>query len=127
MGWLPLWSRFASHAPRSLKQLAGLPLAKRLVGIARERDIPAFAEQTFTAWFAACRKASAGLNGPVVLWPDTFTNYLAPEVGRAAVEVLEAAGYEVMLPERPVCCGLTWISTGQLRRAKNVIERSLAT
>jgi len=127
MGWLPLWSRFASHAPRSVKRLAGLPLAKRLGGIARERDIPAFAEQTFTAWFAARRKASAGLNGPVVLWPDTFTNYLAPEVGRAAVEVLEAAGYEVMLPDRPVCCGLTWISTGQLRRAKNVIERSLAT
>ena len=52
----------------------------------------------------------------MVLWPDTFTDHLAPQIGRAAVEVLEAAGYEVVLPDKPVCCGLTWISTGQLRR-----------
>ena len=56
-----------------------------------------------------------GHQGRVVLWPDSFTNYLAPQVGRAAVAVLEAAGYEVILPGGHVCCGLTWISTGQLR------------
>ena len=63
-------------------------------------------------------RACAPTRGRVVLWPDTFTNHLAPEVGRAAVEVLEAAGYEVVLPAGPVCCGLTWISTGQLRVAE---------
>ena len=67
----------------------------------------------------------SGKSGRVVLWPDTFTNYLAPEVGRAAVEVLEAAGYEVLLPDRGVCCGLTWISTGQLGMAKRIMKRSL--
>jgi FAD/FMN-containing dehydrogenase/Fe-S oxidoreductase len=127
MGWLPLWSRFASRAPRLVNRMARMPLAKRLGGIAPEREIPAFAGQTFRSWFAARGQASAGKKGQVVLWPDTFTNYLAPDVGRAAVEVLEAAGYTVVLPAGPVCCGLTWISTGQLGRAKKVLERSMTT
>jgi FAD/FMN-containing dehydrogenase/Fe-S oxidoreductase len=69
--------------------------------------------------------SGSGWRGRVVLWPDTFTNYLAPEIGRAAVTVLEAAGYEVVLPDKPVCCGLTWISTGQLTTARRVLNRSL--
>jgi Fe-S oxidoreductase len=105
--------------------MARLPMVKRLGGIAPEREIPVFAEQTFTSWFAG-RSPAEGVMGKVVLWPDTFTNHLAPEVGKAAVEVLEAAGYQVVLPEKSVCCGLTWISTGQLSRAKKVITRSLA-
>ena len=77
-----------------------MPLAKRLGGIAPEREIPVFAEQTFTSWFAGrAGTGPAATRGSVVLWPDTFTNHLAPEVGRAAVEVLEAAGYEVVLPD----------------------------
>ncbi|OSC38809.1 FAD-binding and (Fe-S)-binding domain-containing protein [Mycobacterium decipiens] len=126
MGWLPLSSRFASRTPRLVNRLARLPLAKRLGGIAPEREIPAFAAQTFTSWFAGRSPAADGANGEVLLWPDTFTNHLAPDIGAAAVEVLEAAGYRVVLPEKPVCCGLTWISTGQLTRAKKVIARSLA-
>jgi FAD/FMN-containing dehydrogenase/Fe-S oxidoreductase len=125
MGWLPVWSRFASRAPRLVNRMARLPLAKRLGGIAPEREIPAFAEQTFTSWFAGRGDVPEGVKGKVLLWPDTFTNHLAPEVGRAAVEVLEAAGYRVVLPEKTVCCGLTWISTGQLNTAKKIIERSL--
>jgi FAD/FMN-containing dehydrogenase/Fe-S oxidoreductase len=125
MGWLPLSSRLASRAPRLVNRMARLPLTKRLGGIAPEREIPAFAEQTFTSWFAG-RPSAHGVKGEVLLWPDTFTNHLAPEVGRAAVEVLEAAGYQVVLPQKSVCCGLTWISTGQLTRAKKVLERSLA-
>ncbi len=126
MGWLPLWSRFASTAPRLANRMARAPFAKRLGGIAPEREIPVFAEQTFTSWFAGrTRTAPAATRGSVVLWPDTFTNHLAPEVGRAAVEVLEAAGYDVTLPAGPVCCGLTWISTGQLGVARRHIERSL--
>ena len=126
MGWLPQLSRIASAAPRLVNRMAGTSLAKRLGGIAPERDVPAFAEQTFTSWFAR-REAPVqpGSRGPVVLWPDSFTNYLAPQVGRAAVAVLEAAGYQVILPGGHVCCGLTWISTGQLRTAKRRIRRSL--
>jgi FAD/FMN-containing dehydrogenase/Fe-S oxidoreductase len=126
MGWLPLSSRLASRAPGLVNRMARLPLVKRLGGIAPERAIPAFAEQTFTTWFAGRGPAAEGEKGKVLLWPDTFTNHLAPEVGRAAVEVLEAAGYHVVLPPKTVCCGLTWISTGQLSRAKKVLARSLA-
>jgi Fe-S oxidoreductase len=61
----------------------------------------------------------------VLLWPDTFNNYLTPEVARDATEVLESAGYDVVLPRKPVCCGLTWITTGQLATAKRVLRHTL--
>ena len=127
MGWLPLWSRMAARAPRLANRFARLKLVKRLGGIAAERAVPEFATETFHAWFDARSKQTGGeaSRGKVVLWPDTFTNHLSPEIGQAAVEVLEAAGYEVVLPDKQVCCGLTWISTGQLGVAKRVIERSL--
>ena len=60
-----------------------------------------------------------------MLWPDTFTNYLTPQVGMAAVRVLEAAGFEVVIPPRAVCCGPTWNSTGQLGTARRVLRHSL--
>ncbi|TCC05562.1 FAD-binding and (Fe-S)-binding domain-containing protein [Kribbella soli] len=124
MGWLPLWSRLASRAPGVANRFAGLQLTKRLGGIAAERDVPPFAPETFTHWFTHRTSPGSG-ERQVVLWPDTFTNYLAPEIGRAAVAVLEAAGFEVVLPAKPVCCGLTWISTGQLTTARRVLNRSL--
>jgi len=60
-----------------------------------------------------------------MLWPDTFTNNFDPHIGVAAVEVLEDAGFEVRLPDRTLCCGLTWISTGQLGIAKRVLRRTV--
>jgi Fe-S oxidoreductase len=59
------------------------------------------------------------------LWPDTFGNSFHPSVPRAAVTVLEDAGFDVRVPDRPVCCGLTWISTGQLGVARRVIRRTV--
>jgi Fe-S oxidoreductase len=61
----------------------------------------------------------------VLLWPDTFTNAFEPHVGQAAVAVLEDAGWRVDIPTEPLCCGLTWISTGQLSTAKLVLRRTL--
>jgi Fe-S oxidoreductase len=61
----------------------------------------------------------------VVLWVDTFTEHFTPEVGQAAVEVLEAAGFQVRLSAKGLCCGLTWISTGQLKPAKRILGRSI--
>jgi Fe-S oxidoreductase len=61
----------------------------------------------------------------VLLWADTFTNAFTPDVGKAAVRVLEAAGYSVRITGRPVCCGLTWISTGQLDGARRQLRRTL--
>ena len=134
MGWLPALgpARVASCLVWRIVSRA-CSLTKRLGGIAAERDVPAFASETFTDWFAKRSRSStirlqdgvAIAGQKVVLWPDTFTDHLAPEIGRAAVEVLEAAGFEVVLPDKPVCCGLTWISTGQLKKARRVLNRSL--
>ncbi|MFJ4779317.1 FAD-binding and (Fe-S)-binding domain-containing protein [Streptomyces sp. NPDC088762] len=70
--------------------------------------------------------APASALGPAVtLWPDTFTEHLSPETGRAAVRVLRAAGLTVTLPLGRVCCGLTYLSTGRLDRARKVLRRTL--
>ncbi len=60
-----------------------------------------------------------------MLWPDTFNNHLTPQVAHDAVRVLEAAGFEAVVPGRSVCCGLTWHTTGQLGMAQRVLQRSL--
>jgi FAD/FMN-containing dehydrogenase/Fe-S oxidoreductase len=134
LGWLPRWAGPASRFPRlsngllregsrsSSRLLAAM--AKRLGGVDRRRPLPAFAPQSFRRWFAG-RSAGAGGGKPVLLWADTFTNCFSPEVGRAAVRVLERAGYSVQLTKRPVCCGLTWISTGQLDGARRQLRRTL--
>ena len=62
----------------------------------------------------------------MVLWPDTFGNYMHPQVPAAAVRVLEDAGFSVVLPQGQVCCGLTWVSTGQLDVARTVMRRAVA-
>ena len=91
-----------------------------------ERDIPPLAGESFQAWFAG-RGARGPAGGPrLLVWPDTFTNYLEPAIGRDAVAALEALGYRVEVPSAPVCCGLTWHSTGQLGQAKKVLAATLA-
>ncbi|NGN67833.1 FAD-binding oxidoreductase [Streptomyces sp. A7024] len=150
MGRLPRWLRLAARlrVARIANALARVrPLAavaKRLGGIAPEREIPAVAAEPFTEWWrkrerselrAAATVARAGTveppagpaapRGGVLLWPDTFTNYLSPAAGSAAVKVLEAAGFLVMLPSKGVCCGLTYVSTGQLDRARGVMRQTL--
>ena len=128
MGWLPLWSRLAAVAPAAVNALTGSGLAvplKRVAGIAPERTIPRFAARSLRSSLRRRPVPQTGPGGKVVLWPDSFTSYLAPEVGLAAVAVLEQAGFEVVLPHGPVCCGLTWISTGQLGVAARVLRRSL--
>jgi Fe-S oxidoreductase len=131
LGWLPRWARLASRYPRLANGALGLgPLAavaKQLGGIDRRRDLPAFAPVSFRRWFSD-RPAAEGAPAegkPVLLWVDTFTNAFAPGTGQAAVRVLEAAGYSVRIPSRPVCCGLTWISTGQLDGARRQLRRTL--
>ncbi|OIK27932.1 FAD-binding oxidoreductase [Streptomyces malaysiense] len=131
MGWLPLWARLSRLSPRWVNAALHAPgvaaIGKRLAGVAVERDAPAFAEEPFVRWWA-----SRGLAEPdpadrrtVVLWPDTFSNTLHPNVAKSAVRVLEDAGFHVAVPARTVCCGLTWISTGQLATAKRVLRRTL--
>ncbi|MGW0373158.1 FAD-binding and (Fe-S)-binding domain-containing protein [Streptomyces coeruleorubidus] len=159
MGRLPEWLRVVArtrtaalvNALTAVRPLARA--AKRLGGIAPEREIPRLATRTFSRWWERRReeRTPTGRGDLVVLWPDTFTEHLSPAVGQAAVRVLEAAGLRVALPPtvrlaKPpvgdgrtvaldplsllrgrgrVCCGLTYVSTGQLDRARAVMRRTL--
>ncbi|HEX5598955.1 MAG TPA: FAD-linked oxidase C-terminal domain-containing protein [Micromonosporaceae bacterium] len=130
MGWLPVWAALAAQAPRAANALAQAPvlsrMAKAVGGVDPRRTLPLFAEESFQNWFARRGLSTAdGDRGPVLIWPDTFTNHFHPAIGEAAVTVLESAGWRVQVPTRPVCCGLTWISTGQLGVAKKVLRRTL--
>ncbi|WP_327369147.1 FAD-binding and (Fe-S)-binding domain-containing protein [Streptomyces sp. NBC_01217] len=132
MGRLPQWLRLASPFAPALNALGRVApaasLAKRLAGIAPQRTLPLLARETFTRWLRRRRgKGTVILSNDqvVALWPDTFTDHFSPEVGRAAVRVLEAAGRRPVLPGRGVCCGLTYVSTGQLDKARKVMRRTL--
>ncbi len=130
LGWLPRWAKIASRTPRlvnSTMRIPGIgPLFLATAGIDRRRTIPPFAEQTFRSWFARTQSERDASGDPVLLFVDSFTNYFAPEVGRATVRVLESAGCRVQLTHEQQCCALTWISTGQLTAAKKILGRTVA-
>ncbi|MFI9584514.1 FAD-binding and (Fe-S)-binding domain-containing protein [Streptomyces sp. NPDC052236] len=130
MGWLPVWLRLAAPFARVVNAVSAVrPLAavaKRLAGIAPERSLPVLAPVPFRRWLRAHHPADTS-GTAAVLWPDTFTDHLSPEVGRAAVKVMEAAGMGIVQPAGRVCCGLTYVSTGQLDRARTVMRRTLDT
>jgi FAD/FMN-containing dehydrogenase/Fe-S oxidoreductase len=118
------WARLASLAPRLANLATQAPLlrdiAKLIAGMPRQRRIPAFAPQTFRRWFE--RSASTNTGGlPVLLWPDTFNNYFLADTAKAAVQVLRAAGFEVRLPRKVLCCGRPLYDWGMLDRAKRLL------
>jgi len=124
-------ARLAARAPRLANGLAGAPglagLAKRLAGVAPERDLPPVAAETFTRWFRRrAAQRDRRRRTPVVLFPDTFTDLFHPAAGRAAVRVLEAAGFAVRVPDRPLCCGRPLYDFGMLDLAKRQLRRILA-
>ncbi|MEU7866383.1 FAD-binding and (Fe-S)-binding domain-containing protein [Dactylosporangium sp. NPDC049140] len=127
LGWLPLLARAASVAPDLASLAARLPGAKRLAGIDPQRSVPRFAPARIDKWLRRRGSRGTGERGRVLLFPDSFTTAFAPAIAAAAVGVLEAAGFEVIVPPRPVCCGLTWISTGQLGTARRVLRRTVDT
>ncbi|MDP2700989.1 MAG: FAD-linked oxidase C-terminal domain-containing protein, partial [Candidatus Rokubacteria bacterium] len=118
IGRLSWWG--ARLAPLSNWLAASAPnrrLMEALLGIDRRRPLPTFARETFTDWFDRRRPPPTAPRGSVVLFHDTFVTYNAPEIGRAAVELLEAAGYKVELVNRK-CCGRPLISKGMLDEAR---------
>jgi len=131
LGWLPTWLRMAAalRVPWLVNFVTSSRLTRRIftiaAGIAADRSIPPLATRPFTRGRVR-GPATSATQGRVVLWPDTFNDYLSPEVAHAAVRVIEAAGFEVSVPGRAVCCGLTWHTTGQLGMARRVLRRSLA-
>jgi len=122
-GNIDLWARLASNAPGLVNLATQLPflrdLAKLVGGVPRQRSIPALAPQTFRSWFK--RRQQNPVGPPVVLWPDTFNNYFLPDTAKAAVDVLEAAGFSVFLPAGHLCCGRPLYDWGMLDRAKSLL------
>jgi FAD/FMN-containing dehydrogenase/Fe-S oxidoreductase len=133
LGLLPWWGPVVARTPRlanALSQSSAIAgPAKRMIGIAEERDLPGFATQTFRAWFARRppRAQSPANATRVVLWPDTFTDLFEPHIGQAAVEVLEAAGFAVELPRKRVCCGRPLYDFGMLTLAERTLRDTLET
>ncbi|MDX3095515.1 FAD-linked oxidase C-terminal domain-containing protein [Streptomyces sp. ME19-03-3] len=131
MGWLPLWARLARVSPRLVNAALTAPglarVGKALAGVAAERDAPPFPRESFAEWWAARGTAQPdpGAARAVLLWPDTFSAQFHPGVAKAAVRVLEDAGFRIAVPTRTVCCGLTWLSTGQPAMARRVLRRTL--
>jgi FAD/FMN-containing dehydrogenase/Fe-S oxidoreductase len=129
LGWLPRWARLAGIAPRLVNAITQLPFVSKLLplgGMDSRRRIPKFAEKPFLREYRkGPRLSRQGDKPPVVLWVDSFSDAFSAGIPGAAIRVLQDAGYQVIIPEKAACCGLTWISTGQLDGAKRRLESLL--
>ncbi|KAF0849452.1 FAD-binding and (Fe-S)-binding domain-containing protein [Nocardia caishijiensis] len=146
LGRLPRWLAVAQRAPRLVNALAARPELRRtgmrLSGIDPRREMPVLAPTSFRRRWSALggnrrteplpRPGSApehsrrpGEQGTVMLWIDTFTDTFDPDNALAAVHLLEGLGYRVIIPGARVCCGLTWISTGQLDGARSRLRATV--
>jgi len=100
------------------------------LGVHPKRSLPALAPQTFSAWFkrhATRRSGSSQKSGKeVVLFHDTFMEFNHPHIGQAAVKVLEAAGFDVILVEKRKCCGRPAVSKGMLDEARHMAQHNVA-
>lgn len=119
------WSRLASHMPRFVNALMHAPLlgsiAKSLGGIAPERTLPRFAERSFRDWFS--NQPPKQVDKPrVIIWADTFNNFFLPETLVAGMEVLEAAGFQPVIPDTILCCGRPLYDFGMLTQAKKQLR-----
>ncbi|THG31570.1 FAD-binding and (Fe-S)-binding domain-containing protein [Naasia lichenicola] len=132
LGWLPRWSRLAGVAPSVVNAITRIPfvqpLVLRLGGMDPRRSIPKFAAKPFLRSERRTGRRSGVIpkqdpaRPKVVLWVDSFSDAFSPDIPRAAIAVLEDAGYQVLIPDQEACCGLTWISTGQLTAAKTKLR-----
>ncbi|HHY84666.1 MAG TPA: FAD-binding protein [Verrucomicrobia bacterium] len=100
-------------------------LGTHLLGVTAKRSLPHYARQRFDHWFASRRNRAPGPRGRVILWDDTFVRYYEPHIGKVAVRVLEAAGFEVTLAEGRKCCGRPAFSQGNLGEATAVGAHNL--
>ncbi len=127
MGLIHIWARLAARLPRVANFFTQAPIfsdiAKRLGGIAPQRDMPAFAEGTFTDRFRPSRAKRP--RGKVILWTDTFNNHFHPEILEAAAEVLDAAGFQVEIPRSKLCCGRPLYEFGMIDLAKAKLREIL--
>ncbi len=128
-GLIDQTARIGSQFPELVNFAARTPglahAAKVAAGMSREREIPQFAPITLQRWFRR-RGGTRNPSGPrVVLWPDTFNNHFHTDVGVACVEAIEAAGWQVVMPQGHVCCGRPLYDYGFLDLAERYLRRTL--
>ncbi len=127
-GLIYWWSRAAAHMPATANFFTQTPglrnLAKLAAGYSQKRHIPPYAPETFKQWFAKRGARNQG-KPPVILWADTFNNHFTPGVAKAAVEVLEHAGFQVVVPEQSLCCGRPLYDYGMLDTAKRLLRQTI--
>jgi Fe-S oxidoreductase len=131
MGLIYWWARAAARAPwlaNFLSQAPGLSsVAKVAAGVSQKRRLPKFAQQTFRNWYGEQRPRKTGAAPRVLLFPDTFNNNFFPETAKAGLEVLEALGFDVIVPPRNLCCGRPLYDFGMLGLAKRQLRQILQT
>ncbi|HEY3930647.1 MAG TPA: FAD-binding and (Fe-S)-binding domain-containing protein [Candidatus Koribacter sp.] len=129
-GLIHNWARLASLAPGLVNlatQTPGLSaIAKFIAGIPQQRKIPPFAPNTFQSIVRS--RAGKNPNAPkVMLWPDTFNNHFFPDTALAALDCLEATGFQVVVPQADVCCGRPLYDFGMLDHAKRLLVKTMST
>jgi len=133
IAWLPRYAPLAARLPWLFNLRDRIPgvawLSERLLGLSAARELPQWRADFFGS--RADDTASAdGAAGEVVLWVDTFNTWFEPENARAALAVLQAAGYRVHLARpldggRPLCCGRTFLTAGFAGQAREEVQRLL--
>lgn len=137
-GMIDQWASLAAFAPRlanSISNASGVnQILRKALGLAPQREIPQFAVSNFKQWArrhgvpdcsGQCGQDAAGNGRDVILWADTFNNYFRPGTGQAAHEVLKAAGFNVYVPQKHLCCGRPLYDFGMLGQAKRYLRRIL--
>ena len=134
IAYLPRYARIAaSFAPLlNLRNRSGLlRRASEFLGFSARRALPKWRSD----WFDAQEVPRSGTSREVVLFVDTFTTYFEPENARAALKVLQTAGYQVIVPipvdrgrphPRPLCCGRTFLAEGLVDEARAEAKRMFA-
>ncbi|WP_046565473.1 FAD-binding and (Fe-S)-binding domain-containing protein [Paraburkholderia fungorum] len=132
MGRIGQWAPVAAKWPRLTNLLTQTPvlstLAKRIAGTAQVRALPHFATRTFRAQLARRRasgESAVPVRGKVMLWVDTFCEHFHPEIALDAISVLRHAGFETVLPRKPLCCGRPLYDFGYLDAARAHLEAIL--
>lgn len=133
LGWLPRWGRLITGVPgvsRLVNLTTGTPGLRSLVrwaaGVDQRRQLPRFAGRPARRRLARAAGGSGRAGGrDVVVWVDSFSDCFAGSGVEAVWSVLESAGYAPRLLDRPACCGLTWITTGQLAGARRRLRSAL--
>jgi len=124
-GFMDRWARLASFAPTIANAALAVPgmeaLAKQIADVAPQRSLPRFDSRSFLKEQDACAKNANGQK-TVLLWPDTWNNYLQPKVLDAAARVLRSAGFRVVFPRRHICCGRPLYDFGFLDRARRYLD-----